>query len=97
MRQMRDRQLGSALGRCLRCGEIATLTVVEHRYVRRWTELFDTRFDAAASRTASCSACASTYPVRRTDLSAVPAAARQRRDALDVPQAREWRHTPVQV
>lgn len=92
---MTDRHLEAVSVRCLRCRRLATLTVVEHRYVRRWSELLDRRFDPAVSHTASCAACGSTYPVRRSDVALI--ATRQRRDALDLPRARDWRRTEVQV
>jgi len=91
------RSIGSSTARCVRCHELATLTVWEHRYARRWSDLLTTRFDAGAIRTATCSACSTTYPVRSTDGTAVAAAARVRRDVSEIPLARDWRHTEIQV
>lgn len=84
---LRSRQVDSSLARCLRCGELAMITVVETRYARRWGQVFDRGFDAAPARTARCSACATTYPVRRTDVTARPAAVR---GTSDDASGREW-------
>ena len=94
---MTERELGSCSARCVRCGDVATLTIREFRYSRGWTELLRPRFDAAVSRSATCSSCATTYPVRSTDRTAGGAGARGRRDEAQVPGARDWRHTEVQA
>ncbi len=77
MSRLRARVVGSGVARCRRCDELATLTVHESRYVRSWTQLLNRTFDAAVSRTASCSACGRTYPIRSTDRTPEKAGRRQ--------------------
>ena len=76
MPRLQTRTINSAPARCRRCNEIAQITIREMRYVRSWFDLFASDFHAAVTRTASCEGCGTTYPVRSTDDSAAPAAAR---------------------
>ena len=87
MPMLRSRLVDSSLARCLRCGELAMITIIETRYVRRWGQVLDVGFDPAPTRTASCPACATTYAVRRTDATARPAAIR---GTSDDASGRDW-------
>lgn len=94
MPELRSYELSAASGVCRRCGLQAELTVRETRYVRGWRDLLSRDFDAAATRTATCASCLTTYPVRSTDRTAVGAA--RRRDMGDEPSARDWRYPQVE-
>lgn len=64
------------MGTCRSCRSRAVLTLTESRYVRPWHQRLAAGFDPQVARTASCSACSATYPVRLTDLTADAAAGR---------------------
>ena len=85
--RLRGRTIGDSIVRCRSCGELATHTVRETRYVRGWGQLLDRRFDPAISRTASCATCGLTYPVRATDRTADALAHREQTGATE---ARSW-------
>lgn len=76
MRQVRVRELGTSIARCAHCRELATLSLRETRYARRWNELLSPGFDPSPLRTASCARCGTTYPVRSTDHDPTPASRR---------------------
>lgn len=80
------RDLGSFPGRCASCGCDAVLRLTESA-VRRRSLL--SPHDPQRARTATCSVCGRTYPVRADD--ATPAAAAGRRDGpRQIGSGRDW-------
>jgi len=76
MAVLRFREISRALADCRSCRQVAVITVNESRYVATWSERLSGRVDPQATRTATCSTCGVTYPVRSTDRTAAPAAGR---------------------
>jgi hypothetical protein len=95
MTSLRTRELGSHRARCACCGADAVLLVVESRLHR---VMPIGRFDPQVSRTASCSACRQTYPIRATDDGPTQASARaqiktgrhRERAVAEIGAGRDW-------
>ncbi len=92
MAQLRFREVGRYVVPCGACAQTAVLTVTESRYARGLRHRLDPRFDAQVTRTATCAACASTYPIRATDDS--PSNAARREDAAPPRQPSRTRPCP---
>ncbi len=72
---------GTSHGRCGSCGQMADLHLTESSYQRRWYEALKVSIDDRVDRRVRCSTCRRTYPVRATDDSPLPAAARGTEEA----------------
>jgi hypothetical protein len=76
MTSLRTRELATHEAVCACCKQSATLRITETR-LHRIVPIG--RFDPQVSRTATCSACCETYPIRSTDVRPNAAAARDGR------------------
>ena len=108
MARLKYRELGSVLGVCACCYADVDLRLTESKLVRTWRDQFDRSFVSQVQRTASCSSCGSTYPLRSSDLTPVPAAKRTKThkaprapkrstDPATLSTGRDWRDTGVRV
>jgi hypothetical protein len=103
MARLKHRELGTFQGACACCYADAQLQFRESRFVRTWRDWFDRGFVPQIQRTASCSACGSTYPIRATDPTPVAAtrrvpnktAPRRATDPATLGTGRDWRDTSV--
>lgn len=86
MARVHVREVRRERGTCLSCHAEATLVVKESRYERGWRHRLDARFDPQASRTATCSQCTETYPIRMTDDTAAGGSRRGEGEGLH----RDW-------
>lgn len=105
MARLKHTDLGVRRGVCACCFADTELHMRESRFVRTWRNRFDRSFVPQVQRTAHCSECKSTYPVRASD--PTPAAAAKRvaksngvkrsTDPATLSSGRDWRDTSVRV
>jgi hypothetical protein len=97
MGRLRERDLGVTRGTCACCHHVSELRLRDSRSTRTMRDLFDRHFDQHVQRTATCTGCGSTYPVRATDRTPVRAARRAPGQRPAGSTGRDWRDTSLRV